>query len=183
MNAPQLIPVTSSPINGQMMQMVDTPAAISCWCGVISRPGFGNASLSSILLRMKISSSSPLPQFGSGKSWQTHRLLPHPRHGRGWRWSSAPCAVGRRGATSSTASGNCTVCNRSGSAAVKTCVTPLSRSQRQAINRQAWADVAGMTYAAFHARREALLREQVEHQTMTPCICRRPFAPPGHSEA
>ena len=49
-----------------------------------------------------------------------------------------------------------------GSAAVKTCVAPLSRSQRQAINRQAWADVAGMTYAAFHARREVLLREQVK---------------------
>lgn len=34
----------------------------------------------------------------------------------------------------------------------------LSRAQRQAVNRQAWADVAGKVYAEFHARRETLLR-------------------------
>ena len=36
---------------------------------------------------------------------------------------------------------------------------PLSRAERQAINRQAWADVAGDAQAAFHARREALIQE------------------------
>ena len=35
----------------------------------------------------------------------------------------------------------------------------LSRAQRQAINRQAWADVAGDAHAAFHARREALIKQ------------------------
>ena len=64
-----------------------------------------------------------------------------------------------------------------GSAAVKTCVVPLSRSQRQAINRQAWADVAGMTYAAFHARREALLREQVEAPDDDPVYLPPSFRP------
>ncbi len=64
-----------------------------------------------------------------------------------------------------------------GSAAVKTCVAPLSRSQRQAINRQAWADVAGMTYAAFHARREALLREQVEAPDDDPVYLPPSFRP------
>lgn len=35
----------------------------------------------------------------------------------------------------------------------------LSRGQRQAINRQAWADVAGQVYTQFHARRETLLHQ------------------------
>ena len=35
----------------------------------------------------------------------------------------------------------------------------ISRGQRQAINRQAWADVSSQAQAAFHARREQLLRE------------------------
>ncbi len=34
----------------------------------------------------------------------------------------------------------------------------LSHGQRQAINRQAWADVSGQAQAVFHARREQLLR-------------------------
>ena len=38
----------------------------------------------------------------------------------------------------------------------------LSRGQRQAINRQAWADVSGQAHAAFHARREQLLRECID---------------------
>ena len=38
----------------------------------------------------------------------------------------------------------------------------ISRGQRQAINRQAWADVSGQAQAAFHARREQLLREYIE---------------------
>jgi phage anti-repressor protein len=38
----------------------------------------------------------------------------------------------------------------------------ISRGQRQAINRQAWADVSAQAQAAFHARREALVREYLE---------------------
>ncbi|QKE41952.1 MAG: antA/AntB antirepressor family protein [Ferrovum myxofaciens] len=37
----------------------------------------------------------------------------------------------------------------------------LSRAERQAINRQAWADVAGDAQAKFYVRREALLRQCV----------------------
>ncbi|MFZ2738068.1 MAG: antA/AntB antirepressor family protein [Burkholderiaceae bacterium] len=40
--------------------------------------------------------------------------------------------------------------------------TAISRGQRQAINRQAWADVSGQAQTAFHARREQLLRECIE---------------------
>lgn len=36
----------------------------------------------------------------------------------------------------------------------------LIRADMSAINRQAWADVAGENAARFHARREALLRQQ-----------------------
>ena len=38
----------------------------------------------------------------------------------------------------------------------------LSRGQRQAINRQAWADVSGQAQAAFHARREQLQCECID---------------------
>ena len=38
----------------------------------------------------------------------------------------------------------------------------ISPGQRQAINRQAWADVSGQAQAAFHARREQLLRECID---------------------
>lgn len=38
----------------------------------------------------------------------------------------------------------------------------LSRAHRQAINRQAWADVAGQAQQAFHARREALIQESTK---------------------
>ncbi len=36
----------------------------------------------------------------------------------------------------------------------------LSRAERQAINRQAWAEVSGQAYAAFHQRREELLQDR-----------------------
>ncbi len=42
------------------------------------------------------------------------------------------------------------------------CPVAMTRAERQAINRQAWADVAGQAYAAFHARREELLRRQLQ---------------------
>jgi len=38
----------------------------------------------------------------------------------------------------------------------------LTRAERQAINRQAWAEAAGDIQAAFHARREVLIREYTE---------------------
>ncbi|WKB50878.1 antA/AntB antirepressor family protein [Eleftheria terrae] len=46
--------------------------------------------------------------------------------------------------------------------------TALSRGQRQAINRRAWADVAGEAYAAFHARREELIREAAAQPVARP---------------
>jgi len=45
---------------------------------------------------------------------------------------------------------------------IPACAVQMSRAQQQAINRQAWADVAGQAYAAFHARREELLRQQLQ---------------------
>lgn len=49
-----------------------------------------------------------------------------------------------------------------GAPAVKAHAVPLTRAERQAINRQAWADVAGQAAAKFHARREELLRQYRE---------------------
>jgi anti-repressor protein len=45
----------------------------------------------------------------------------------------------------------------------------LTRAERQAINRQAWAEVTSETQAAFHARREALIRQiaQKSNQALT----------------
>jgi phage anti-repressor protein len=45
---------------------------------------------------------------------------------------------------------------------------PLTRGQRQAINRQAWADVAAKAHAAFHSRREILVRQYVERSANGP---------------
>jgi phage anti-repressor protein len=50
--------------------------------------------------------------------------------------------------------------------------TAISPGQQQAVNRQAWADVSGQAHAAFHARREQLLRECLDapepHQRIVP---------------
>lgn len=47
--------------------------------------------------------------------------------------------------------------------------TRLTRAERQAINRQAWAEVTRDAQAAFNAKREALIRqmEQKSSQTLT----------------
>ena len=37
----------------------------------------------------------------------------------------------------------------------------LNSAERQAINRQAWAEVSGQVHAVFHQRREELLQERV----------------------
>ena len=39
---------------------------------------------------------------------------------------------------------------------------PLTRGQRQAINRQAWVDVAGEVHDVFHHRRESLIRQHID---------------------
>jgi phage anti-repressor protein len=49
--------------------------------------------------------------------------------------------------------------------------SPLSRAQRQAVNRQAWVDVSGEVHDLFHRRREALLQHSV--------IQDRPVIPAG----
>ena len=41
----------------------------------------------------------------------------------------------------------------------------LPRATRQAINRLAWADVAGQTYRTFHERREQLMRQEATRLT------------------
>ncbi len=61
--------------------------------------------------------------------------------------------------------------------AVKAYPVALTHAERQAINRQAWADVAGQAARSFHARREELLRE---HQQRDDGIVYLPqsFLPP-----
>ncbi len=56
-------------------------------------------------------------------------------------------------------------------------VPGLSRAQRQAINRQAWADVAGHAYTRFHARREELLQNLVMDTESGPTLLPRNFRP------
>ncbi len=53
----------------------------------------------------------------------------------------------------------------------------LSRAERQAINRQAWADVAGNTQAKFYARREALLRQCIQSGASVPASLPDDFRP------
>lgn len=53
----------------------------------------------------------------------------------------------------------------------------LNRTERQAINRQAWADVAGDTQAKFHARREALLRQCSQFRASGPISLPDDFRP------
>lgn len=53
----------------------------------------------------------------------------------------------------------------------------LSPAERQAINRQAWADVAGQASQAFHARREALTREYAAARRRGPVLLPQGFRP------
>ncbi len=53
----------------------------------------------------------------------------------------------------------------------------FSRAERQAINRQAWADVAGNTQAKFYARREALLRQCIQSGASGPASLPDDFRP------
>ena len=48
--------------------------------------------------------------------------------------------------------------------AVQAHAIALTRAERQAINRQAWADVADLAARSFHARREELLRQHHEQR-------------------
>ena len=63
------------------------------------------------------------------------------------------------------------------SAAPATCA-PLSRGQRQAINRQAWVDASGEIYDLFNRRRETLIRTVVREDTPGP-----QYMPPGYRPA
>jgi anti-repressor protein len=53
----------------------------------------------------------------------------------------------------------------------------LTREERQAINRQAWADVAGDAHSAFHARREALIQARAEAKSTGPVQLPMGFRP------
>ena len=179
MNAPQLIPVTSSLLNGQMMQMVDARLLHNF---LLVRRDF------STWIRERIA------EFDFAADEDFIVVAAPPIRGAGNRGKrtdyfltldmAKELAMVERTARGRQARRYFIDCERQlhrlqqvGSAAVKTCVVPLSRSQRQAINRQAWADVAGMTYAAFHARREALLREQVEAPDDAPVYLPPSFRP------
>lgn len=54
----------------------------------------------------------------------------------------------------------------------------LTRAEQQAINRQAWADVAAEVNRAFHARREALTREYAQTKRDGPVYLPQGFRPP-----
>ena len=53
----------------------------------------------------------------------------------------------------------------------------LSRSERSAINRQAWADVSDQVAAVFHARRDELLRNYAQSKTAQPTCLPPDFRP------
>ena len=67
---------------------------------------------------------------------------------------------------------------REGLAAAPAVPARLSRAERQAINRQAWAEVAGAVYQAFHARRELLIQEYAEAKDSEPVLLPQGFRPP-----
>lgn len=54
------------------------------------------------------------------------------------------------------------------SSAVPITSAPLTRGQRQAINRQAWVDVAGEVHDVFHRRRESLIRQHIDIERQDP---------------
>ena len=63
---------------------------------------------------------------------------------------------------------------RQGLAKVRPAVpVDMTRAERQAVNRQAWAEVSGEVYAAFHARRETLLQRYAEAKSTGPVILPR----------
>ena len=67
---------------------------------------------------------------------------------------------------------------REGLAATPAVPARLSRAERQAINRQAWAEVAREVYQAFHARREVLIQEYAEAKDSEPVLLPQGFRPP-----
>ena len=56
-------------------------------------------------------------------------------------------------------------------------ISHLSRQERKEINRQAWADVSDQVAAAFHARREELLRNYVQRKAAEPTCIPTDFRP------
>mgnify|MGYP003416943020 FL=1 len=63
------------------------------------------------------------------------------------------------------------------SIAPATCA-PLSRGQRQAINRQAWVDASGEIYDLFNRRRETLIRTVVGTNDANPRLLPPGYRPP-----
>lgn len=55
---------------------------------------------------------------------------------------------------------------------------PLSRGQRQAINRQAWVDASGEIYDLFNRRRETLIRTVVGTNDANPRLLPPGYRPP-----
>ena len=58
----------------------------------------------------------------------------------------------------------------------------LTRAERRAINRQAWADVSGQVATVFHARRDELLRNYAQSKTAQPTCLPPDFRPSWASE-
>ena len=53
----------------------------------------------------------------------------------------------------------------------------LTRAERQAINRQAWAEVTGTVQSAFQARRETLMREHAANKVSDSRLLQPGFRP------
>lgn len=169
MNTLQLIPVTPGHINGQMTQMVDARLLhgflevrrdFSTWIkGRIQE--FGFVENEDYLL------TKTGEQLPSGTKWKFEyylgldmakelAMIERTPRGRQARRYFIECERQLRRM------------QQAGTSSIKLPAVSLSRAQRQAINRQAWVDVAGQIHAEFHARREMLLRQYQEQLQPSP---------------
>ncbi len=164
MNTPQLIPVTPGHLNGQPTQLVDA-RLLHGFLDV--RRDFSNW-IKSRITEFDFELGTDFMVFDSPKSAN--------QNGRGGDRRSIDyfltidmakeLAMVERTPRGRQARRYFIECERqlrrlheAGTSTVKARAVSLRRAERQAINRQAWAEVAGEAYAQFHARREALLRE------------------------
>ncbi|MDP1524171.1 MAG: antA/AntB antirepressor family protein [Rhodocyclaceae bacterium] len=166
MNTMQLIPVTPSQINGQMTQMVD---------GRLLHDFLQVGRDFSTWIRERIAEF----EFVDGEDFIIVAAPPIRGAGnRGKRTDyfltldmAKELAMVERTPRGRQARRYFIECERqlqrlqqAGTATVKAHAVPLTRAERQAINRQAWADVAGLAARSFHARREELLRQHHEQR-------------------